>query len=234
MSVEVLGAACLACEQAVLRHVADGYLCEHCGLKLTEKRSWLNFRSKTARYLVQDIGADFSIARAGLVGQVFTLAELARLREVLYADQTLASFAQGDYTALHQPNNALAQILLEQLRETCYIQINEMRRARGPILAGESRRLPQEKAPHTGLTWLDRGNLFLTNIRLVFPSDTFTFIRLDRKLVGIRAYENGLAIQRRGEDFATYFVGCRSYQAALAAAYIYGKVPPLRREQAER
>ena len=82
-------------------------------------------------------------------------------------------------------------------------------------------------APRDGLTWQDQGNLFCTNQRLVFPSDSFTFIRMDRKLVGIQAFADGLAVQRKGEDYATYFVGCHAHEAALVAAYVMGKLPVL-------
>ena len=68
----------------------------------------------------------------------------------------------------------------------------------------------------------------MTDSRLVFPSNTFTFIRMDRKLIGLKTFENGIAIQRKGQDFATYFVGCRAHQAALLGAYIQGRVLALR------
>jgi hypothetical protein len=69
--------------------------------------------------------------------------------------------------------------------------------------------------------------LFCTNQRLVFPSDSFTFIRMDRKLVGIQAYNDGVAIQRKGEDYAIYFIGCYAHEAALVAAYVMAKLPAL-------
>ena len=62
----------------------------------------------------------------------------------------------------------------------------------------------------------------------MFPSDRFTFIRFDRKLVGVQAFTNGLALQRQGETFATYFVGSYAHEAALVAAYIMAKVPALK------
>ena len=227
MALDNLLAPCPACDASSLVEVKDGYACPECGLTIIRKKQFFRFRDKQTYYLVQDIGEEFSVARNGLVGQTLTLPELKKLRESLYSDQDLALFAGGEFESLKMPVSTLAQILLEQLRETCFIQINQMRRAHGPPLTGENNRHPHGKVPSSSLQWQDEGNLFLTNIRLVFPSNTFTFIRLDRKITGLKAYENGLAIQRRGEDFATYFAGCHSYQAALAAAYISGKIPHL-------
>jgi hypothetical protein len=78
------------------------------------------------------------------------------------------------------------------------------------------------------LEWQDHGNLFGTDKHLVLPSDSFTFIRLDRKLGGVQAFNDGVAVQRTGEDFATYFVGCYPHEAALVAAFVLGKLPALR------
>jgi hypothetical protein len=232
MPLDSLLNPCPVCNATSPAQVKNGYRCSECGLTIGQKKQFFRFRDKQKYYVVKDIGESFSVARDGLVGQVFTLPELKVLPESLYSDQVLARFAEGDFEALNTPSSTLAQILLEQLRETCAIQINQMRRARGPILTGKNSCLPEGKVPSGGLQWQDRGNLFLTNIRLVFPSNTFTFVRLDRKITGLKTYEDGLALQRRGEEFATYFAGCRSYQAALAAAYIVGKVPHLRPESA--
>ncbi len=228
MDADTLLSPCPACNTAALAAVGNTYQCVNCSLGVKEKKKFLRFRSNENRYLVQSMGDDFSLVREGMIGHTFSLAELEYFRESVYADHDLADFAEGNYDALNMPGSALAQILLEQLRETCYIQINALRRAHGPVLAGGGDRFPKGKAPTAGLIWQDKGNLFFTNIRLVFPSDTFTFIRLDRRLVGVRAFENALAIQRKGEDFATYFVGLRPHQAVLTAAYILGKAPQLR------
>jgi hypothetical protein len=60
------------------------------------------------------------------------------------------------------------------------------------------------------------------------PSDRFTFIRLDRKVQAVQAYLDGLALQRRGEDYATYFLGGYPHEAALVTAYTMARVPALR------
>jgi hypothetical protein len=51
---------------------------------------------------------------------------------------------------------------------------------------------------------------------------------MDRKIVAVQAYIDGLAIQRKREAFATYFAGCYAHEAALVAAYVMAKVPALR------
>jgi len=225
-----LFSTCPVCAaQAGMENVA-GYQCDHCGLSLKPQKHLWPFKAKEVKYLVQAIGQGFDIVATGLIGQTFSAAEVKNFRESVYSDQVLAEFAEAKLDNLNMPASTLAQILLEQLRETCYIQINNLRRAHGPIISGQSSRIPTGKVPTVGLTWQDKGNLFLTNIRLVFPSNSFTFIRLDRKVTGLQTYENGLAVQRKGEAFATYFVGGRAHQTALTAAYIFGKIPHLRRQ----
>jgi len=233
METEILLSPCPACSLGALVQRDQDYQCDACGLRVKKKKKFLNLKSKPDQYIIQDIGDDFSIARAGVLDQTCSLDELADFRETLYTDQQLAEFATGNLDALNMPSSTLAQILLEQLRETCYLQINDIRRAHGPVLAIGGDRFPQDNIPVGELTWQDEGNLFLTNIRLVFPSDTFTFIRMDRKLIAAKAYEDGLAIQRKGEAFATYFTGCQAHQSALVVAYILGKVPHLRRAAVE-
>jgi hypothetical protein len=78
------------------------------------------------------------------------------------------------------------------------------------------------------LTALDRGNLFISDQRLVFPSNIHTTIRLDRKLTGIRGFTDAFAIQRKGEAKAAYFLGCESRHARLIVAYLQGRLDHLR------
>jgi hypothetical protein len=78
------------------------------------------------------------------------------------------------------------------------------------------------------MEWKDEGNLFCTDRRLVLPSNQFTFIRLDRKIATVQAFTDGLAVQRKEENFATYFVGCYAHEAALVVAYMLAKIPALR------
>lgn len=219
---------CPVCGQTPFS-VENNAPCAGCGLSLS-RSSWPVMGT---RYTVKAIGAGYSLVKPGLLGKRFTAAQLSLLAEQVYSDQTLAAFAGGDFGGLKTPAGTLAGILLEQLKETCFLRVNGLRRAHGPVLAEGSDRLPRETAP-AGIDWQDQGNLFLTDSRLVFPSNTFTFIRMDRKLVGVKAFKDGLAVQRKGETFATYFVGCPPYQAALAAAYIEGRLPGLREAPAQQ
>lgn len=226
---EAILSICPVCDNPNLEGDANHIKCTQCGLKVSEKKPFLFFGAKD-RYVVETIGEAYSVARLGLVGQVFTLNDVKRFRESVYSDETLAAFADGNLDDLNLPSSTLAQILLEQLREECYVWVSKLRRAHGPVLTEGGDRFPQGDIPTGNLIWKDKGNLFLTNVRLVFPSNSFTFIRIDRKLTGLKTFNNGLAVQRKGEDFATYFVGCHAHQAALVGAYIQGKVPALQRE----
>ena len=221
-----LFSSCPVCGKAPLSADENIYKCAHCGLTIKPKRKF--FGRSPQKYTVTAIGDGYDIARRGIVGQKFTLPELALFSEQVYSDAELSEFAEGNLEHLTMPGSVLAQILLEQLRETCFLHVDDLRRAHGPALEPGGDRFPSEKISTAGLIWKDEGNLFLTNVRLVFPSNSFTFMRMGRKMVGLRAFENGVAIQMKGEDHATYFVGCKSHQAALIAAYIQGKVPALR------
>jgi hypothetical protein len=226
MTTDVLLSPCPVCEQAPLSGVRKEYQCVRCGLTVRQN-SLLGIKPQD-QYRVKSINDEYDLAKPGIVGYVFSLAELKNFRESVYSNQELTAFAQGNFDDLNMPASTLAQILLEQLHETCYIQVNNMRRAHGPILEAGGDRFPRKKVSAGSLHWKDKGNLFLTDARIVFPSNTFTFIRLDRKLTGLKAFENGIAIQRKREEFATYFMGCRAHQAALMAAYIQGIVSGLR------
>jgi len=226
ISSDTLFPICPVCTQEALIWRGKNYRCGHCGLTLRPK-TFLGFKSKD-KYIVQSIGKGYNIARSGIAGRVFSLAELKNFGESIYTDQQLAAFAAGNFDELRAPSGILTQILLEQLRETVYVQTRNMRRARGPAIEAGGNYIPEGLASAGRLTWRDKGNLFLTNARLIFPSNSFTFIRMDRKLIGLKTFENGFAVQRKGEDFATYFIGCRAHQAALNGAYIMGRLPALR------
>lgn len=228
MSSDTLLPLCPVCTQKALIWRGKNYQCSHCGLTLKLK-TVLGFKSKD-KYIIQSIGQGYNIARFGIVGQVVPLTELENFGEGVYTDQQLAAFAEGNFDELRSPSGILTQILLEQLRETVYVQTHNLRRAHGPAIEAGGKFIPKGLAPGGDLNWQDKGNLFLTNARLVFPSNSFTFIRMDRKLIGLKTFENGFAVQRKGEDFATYFVGCRAHQAALNGAYIRGRVSALRRQ----
>lgn len=227
MTTDTFLSVCPVCRQGPLSTQKSQFYCPVCGF--TVKQQLLFGVKPLDKYRVIAIGSEYGLAQRGLVGQLFPAAEVEMFAENVYSDAHLAEIAAGDLTHLTMPRSTLAQIILEQLRETCYVQLRGMRRAHGPTFEAGSQYLPQGAVPAAGLTWLDEGNLFLTNGRIVFPSNTFTFIRMDRKLIGLKAFDNGVVVQRKGEEFATYFVGCRPHQAALIAAYIQGQSPALKK-----
>ena len=104
-------------------------------------------------------------------------------------------------------------------------QVPGLRRGHGPVLGENSWYYPEQKIAQGGLEWQDEGNLFCTSQRLVLPSDRFTFIRLDRKVMAVQAYLDGVVLQRRGEAYATYFVGGYPHETALVAAYVMARIP---------
>jgi hypothetical protein len=202
------------------------YRCTHCGLSLQE-RSLLGLFKK-GRYAVAEWSeGDFSLAKRSLAGVALPPDPLKVVLGNVYTDSQLAAIAQGSVELIRPVRTMLAQVILEQLNEDCFLQVNGLRRGYGASLVEGGHYLPERSAPREGMTWHDRGNLFCTNQRLVFPSDTFTFIRLDRKLVGVQAFTDGVAVQRKGENFATYFVGCYVHEAALVAAYVMARLPAL-------
>jgi hypothetical protein len=220
---------CPLCDQGVVawREAEAVYACEHCGLRLKEHAFLGLF--KRGRFGVTHLGEeDFTLAGQSLNKMALLPDALKVVLGNVYPDQQLAAIANGSLEIIRPVRTVLAQIILEQLRETCYLQVNGLRRGYGPALSEGGFYQPRQAAPRPGMDWQDKGNLFCTDQRLVFPSDRFTFIRIDRKLTGVQAFTNGVAVQRKGEDFATYFVGCYPHEAALAAAYLMAKAPKLR------
>jgi hypothetical protein len=149
----------------------------------------------------------------------------------VYTDEQLAEIAGGAIDDIRPVRTMLAQIILEQLKETCFLQVNGLRRGHGQPLSEGGNYIPTEAVPRQGMDLQDEGNLFCTDQRLVFPSNKFTFIRMGRKVVGVQAFTNGIAIQLKGEEVATYFVGCLPHEAALVAAYVMARVPKLQPEK---
>jgi len=184
---------------------------------------------KKGQYGIVDLGQNSSPLAEPLLKNI----ELSpdRLKVVIgnmYSDEQLAGIAGGNLDAIRPVKTVLAQIILEQLKETCYVNVNGLRRALGAPLSDKSRYAPGDKISSQGMKWQDEGNLFCTNSRVVFPSNQFTFIRLGRKISAIQAFANGVAIQQKNEEYATYFVGGYPHEAALVAAYVMGKIPALR------
>ncbi len=227
MSQETLYRECPVCAQAPVTLQNDVFSCENCGLTLKE-RAVLGLFNK-GKYGVVTLGeGDFELASASMQEVALPPDPLKIVLGNIYTDAQLAEIAGGNIKAIRPVRTVLAQIILEQLREECFVNVTGLRRAFGPPLPETSHYLPQEKAPAQGLKWQDEGNLFCTTQRLVLPSNQFTFIRLGRKISAVQAFTNGVAIQQKNEEHATYFVGCYPHEAALVSAYVMAKVPLLR------
>ncbi len=204
------------------------FRCKQCGLTL-KSRSVLGLFHKNHFGVTELTEGDYSLAWQGVKKLSLPLDSLKVVIGNIYSDRQLAEIAGGKLDLIRPVRTILAQIILEQLKETCYVQVNGLRRGLGQLLPEGGSYQPEERVSRTGLDWQDQGNLFGTGKHLVLPSDRFTFIRLDRKLVGVQAFTDGLAVQRKGEEFATYFVGCQPHEAALVAAFVMGKVPAVRK-----
>jgi hypothetical protein len=232
---ETLYEECPLCNQSpvVLDNEGGVYRCGHCGLTLKE-RSLLGLFKKGHFGIVQLGEGDFSLAEPELKNIVLPPDRLKIVLGNTYTDRQLAAIAAGSLDAIRPVRTILAQIIFEQLKESCYLQINGLRRGYGqPLVEGGGYR-PAQKVPRSGMEWQDQGNLFGTERHLVLPSNRFTFVRLDRKLVGVQAFVDGVAVQRKGEEFATYFVGCQPQEAALLAAFVMARLPRLSDKQNDK
>lgn len=230
MTQHNLFAECPLCNQGTVSRAEAkaSYHCNRCGLALTE-RSLLGLFKK-GRFAVTHFGpGDYALAQAGLARASLAPDLLKITLGNVYPDDHIGQIAAGKLELIRPVRTILAEIILEQLNEACYIQVTGLRRGLGPPLAERANYQPDGPAPRAGMDWQDEGNLFCTTHRLVFPSDRFTFIRLDRKLVAVQAFNNGLAVQRKGEEFATYFTGCYPHEAALVAAFVIAKGPALQK-----
>ncbi|MCB0208221.1 MAG: hypothetical protein KDJ52_02760 [Anaerolineae bacterium] len=218
---------CPFCMEAPISLQEGSYICENCGLTLNERTMLGMF--KKGRYTITQLPAgNFSLIGPELSTVVLKPDPLKVVIGNLYTDEQLAQISEGNIDIISPVKTVLAQIILEQLNEVCYINVNGLRRGHGEPLSGESNYWPQQKAPRDGMKWQDEGNLFCTNQRIVLPSNQFTFIRLDRKVVTVQAFKDGFALQRKNEEYATYFIGCYAHEAALVTAYAMAKVPALR------
>lgn len=227
MVQQTLYKECPLCTQAPVELQSDGaYQCKACGLTLRE-RSILGLFKK-GYFSITDFGqGGFTLAKEGLKDVTLMPDPLKIVIGNVYKDEELANIARGNIALISPVRTILAQIILEQLNEECFIYVAGLRRGHGKPLTEESWYQPAEKASQQGIEWQDEGNLFCTTHRLVLPSDRFTFIRLDRKVTAVQAFTDGVAIQRKGEEFATYFIGCYPHEAALVAAYVLAKVSKL-------
>lgn len=218
---------CPFCMEAPISLQGGSYLCEKCGLTLKE-RATLGLFNKGRYQITRLADGNFSLVVPELDNIVLKPDPLKVVIGNIYSDEQLAEIANGNIDIISPVKTVLAQIILEQLNEICYININGLRRGHGQPLSDGSVYWPTQKAPRENMKWQDEGNLFCTNQRLVLPSNQFTFIRLDRKVVTVQAFTDGFALQRKNEDYATYFIGCYPHEAALVAAYTMAKVPALR------
>ena len=228
MKQQTLYQECPLCMEAPVVLKKKGLFgCQQCALTLQE-RAVLGLVNR-GRYGITELGPrDYRLAEAGLNSITFRPEALKIVIGNIYRDQQLADIARGNIEIIRPVMTILAGIILEQLNEECVINVNNVRRGHGQPLAGESWYYPRQKIPHKAIEWHDEGNLFCTSQRIVMPSGRFTFIRLDRKVVAVQAYADGVAIQRKSEAFATYFAGCFGHESALVAAYVMAKVPVLR------
>lgn len=228
MEKEILYNECPLCNQAEVRFNSqtNQYHCADCGLTIKD-RSILGIFKK-GRYGVTSLGAEnYPLAEHIINGAALPPESLKVLVGNIYTNAELAELAAGNLDIIRPVRTVLAQIILEQLREDCYLQVVGLRQGVGQSLAPGGRYWPKEPAPRQNLEWQNRGNLFGTTKHLVLPAQTFTFVRLDRKLEAVQAFTDGVAVQRKGEETATYFVGCQPHEAALLAAFVMGKVPRL-------
>jgi hypothetical protein len=225
MTQSTLYQECPICNQSavVWNEAAVGYRCNHCGLTLKEK-TLLGLFNKGNFAVVQLPKGNYTLAEQSLANVSLKPDPLKVVLGNVYPDDQLAEIAGGTVEHVRPVRTMLAQIILEQLKESCFLQVNDLRRGHGQPLAEGGNYQPTAAVPRQGMDWQDEGNLFCTDQRLVFPSNKFTFIRMGRKLVGVQAFTNGVAVQLKGDEFATYFVGCFPHEAALVAAYIMAKV----------
>ena len=232
MTQQTLYKECPVCNQgAVVWHSAESvYRCDHCGLTLKEQ-ALLGLFNKGNFGVISLPEGNYSLAEQSLNSVSLKPDPLKVVLGNVYPDGQLAGIANGAIDDVRPVRTTLAQIILEQLKETCFLQVNGLRRGHGQPLPEGGSYIPTEAIPRQGMDWQDEGNLFCTDQRLVFPSNKFTFIRMGRKLVGVQAFTNGIAIQLKGDEFATYFSGCLPHEAALVAAYVMAKVPKLHPEE---
>lgn len=225
MREEVLIDSCPVCGQATLTSHDGGFSCASCGTQVEQGR-WLGVRPRD-RFFFRAIGFDYSNIEPDLLARPFTKAELARLADSCYSDAELETIAAGDFTCLRPPGSTIAQIMFPQARETCKLQVNGLTRAEGPLIPDGISRV-NSPVDRRALKKLDEGNLFASDQRLIFPSNTHAIIRIDRKLTGIRTFSDAVAIQRKGEDKATYLQGFESRDVSLLTAFLQGQLDHLR------
>ena len=71
--------------------------------------------------------------------------------------------------------------MFPQSHETCYVQVNDLVRAEGPPLS-EGVNRENNPSDRRDLTILDQGNLFISDQRLIFPSNPSWMNRRVRRM----------------------------------------------------
>jgi hypothetical protein len=221
----LLIAPCPICGQSALTGHNGWFSCSSCET-IVEQGRWFGIWLRE-RFYFRAVGPEYRNAEPDLAAHPFSKTELVELAGSCYSDSDLKAIAAGDLSSLRPPPSTVAQLIFPQSREICYLQINGLIRAEGPLLPDG---VCQVDSPmnRRDLNELDKGNLFISDQRLVFPSSTHTNIRIDRKLTGLCAFADAVAIQRRGEDKATYFLGLESRNALLVIACLQGQLDHLR------
>ncbi len=214
---------CPLCATGTVTQQGAVYQCDQCGLTIKESTRF--FFVNKGKYQATTLGdTRFGLAEASILNVPMSRDALRISLSNVYSDEVVQNVAAGDTSLLRPVQTVLAEIILEQLRENCFLEVRGIRRAHGPVIEGESRYQPAESISTQGLTWQDEGNLFATTNRLVMPSNKFTFIRFGRSVAIVQAFRNGIGVQQKKTDYATYFVGCQPHEAAIVAAYAIGKL----------
>ena len=225
MSEEVLTNPCPICGESALTGHDGRFSCLSCKTTVEQGR-WLGVWPRE-QFFFRAVGPESRNAEPDLTARPFSKTELIELAGSCYSDSDLEAIAAGDTSRLRPPSSIVAQVMFPHSRETCYVQINGLIRAQGPLLPDGASRVDRP-ANRRDLNKLDRGNLFISDQRMVFPSSTHTTVRIDRKLTGICAFADAVAVQRKSEDRAMYFLGLESRKALLVMAYLQGQLDHLR------
>ena len=126
MTDQTLYKICPLCAQApVVLQEQGAYCCGHCGLTLKERSVLGLFRK--GQYSITDLGrGNYTLAEAGLKGVVLPPDPFKVVIGNIYSDEQLAQIAAGNIELISPVKTILAQIILEQLNEECYVNVNNL------------------------------------------------------------------------------------------------------------
>src|SRR5688572_29682574 len=121
MAQEILYKECPACVLAPVMWQNGGfYRCPQCGLALKERKR-LGFFGK-GRFVIVDFGSKRSLlAEIGLKEVALSPDAIKIAIGNIYTEAELAEIANGRVDVINPVKMVLAQIILEQLNEECYI-----------------------------------------------------------------------------------------------------------------